>query len=465
MKPVTAPEPVMPNTPEAQAKRFSRVAGGAYPISLARYYPALAKLSYTDLPFKLSSSISAVCDADHRQYEQVDREVSTGEAAARLLSVLSKPRTGQQTSVKDLFQTLRWNLRRWSLRQVWYRIHLPVRRRRWRNARTAATHDYQKKLNTVRTDGPAIVFGDFGGVHGLGRGAAYDAELLRTHHSSLRLIDIGPDLKGQKPHPLSFETPVENVYFLCQPDTYDVVCQLIKPQDIASAWRIGRWAWETPRFPEDWRFAVQLVHEVWAPSEFCAITFREALDIPVSVIPHSVVTPPKPNIDMRERLGLSKKACMGLAIMDITSCPERKNPWAHVRAWRAAFGNDPHYQFVLKLRVGKRTRIVLDELRELGDGATNIKFLTDDLSNEEIAALHHAADLFLSLHRSEGFGLNIYEALLLGKPVVATNWSANSEYGPFFPNYIPVPPHLTRYRDWTGHYAERDFAWATSVFK
>jgi hypothetical protein len=82
------------------------------------------------------------------------------------------------------------------------------------------------------------------------------------------------------------------------------------------------------------------------------------------------------------------------------------------------------------------------------------------MTDDEIAALHHAADLYLSLHRSEGFGLNIYEALLIGKRVVATHWSANAEYGPRFPNYVGVPCHMTRYRDWTGHYPDREFEWA-----
>ena len=72
----------------------------------------------------------------------------------------------------------------------------------------------------------------------------------------------------------------------------------------------------------------------------------------------------------------------------------------------------PSKILVMKLRVGKRTRIVLDELRELIGGAKNVRILTANLSNEEIAALHHAADVYISLHRSEGFGLNIYELLL-----------------------------------------------------
>lgn len=212
--------------------------------------------------------------------------------------------------------------------------------------------------------------------------------------------------------------------------------------------------------PEDWRFAEALVHEVWTPSEFCAETFRRSLSVPVKVVPHAVTVPPNPGIDMRARLGIPEDAFMGLAIMDIRSCPERKNPWAHVRAWRNAHGNADNCILVMKLRVSRHTRVVLKELNELIGGASNIRVLTEDMSADEIAALHRAADLYLSLHRSEGFGLNIYEALLLGKRVVATDWSANAEYGPRFPNYVGVPFRLVPYCDWTGHYADQDFLWA-----
>jgi glycosyltransferase involved in cell wall biosynthesis len=325
------------------------------------------------------------------------------------------------------------------------------------------TRGYEKNPIAQRTTGPAVAFGEFSGKHGLGRAAAYDVEQLRAHHSSLTLVDIGPFLKGRTPQPIAFAATPENVYFLCQPDTYRTVFGLIAPGDIAHAWRLGRWVWETPLFPEDWRPAENLLHEVWAPSEFCAETFRRALSIPVQVVPHAVAVPMGTCIDMRARLGFTSDQFLGLSIMDIQSCPERKNPWAHVRAWKRAFSGDPAFHLMMKLRVGKRTRVVLDELRELIGSDRNITLMTEDLSDEEISALQRSANLYLSLHRSEGFGLNIYEALLLGKTVIATDWSANVEYGRKFPNYVPIPPRFVPYRDWTAHYAAGRFVWADTV--
>ena len=362
--------------------------------------------------------------------------------------------------ISETLRKARWGARRWSLRHLWYRIRLPARRRRWRLENEARAQPFAKSANARASEGPAVAFGEFGASHGLGRAAAYDIQILRARHASVTVVDIGPYLRGTPPEPLSLQIPIENVYLLCQPDNYGVVCQLLRPQDIAAAYRVGRWVWETPLFPSAWRFAEALVHEVWAPSEFCASTFRGAIDAPVRVVPHCVTPPPDPGIDMREQLGVRKDAFVGLAIMDLRTCPERKNPWAHVRAWKAAFQGDPSSVLVLKMRFAGKTRTVLDEVRELAGDAVNMRLIVDDMSNMEIAALHHCADLYLSLHRSEGFGLNLYEALLLGKPVVATDWSANAEYGRRFSNYIGVPYRLTPYRDWTAHYEDGDFLWA-----
>ena len=305
------------------------------------------------------------------------------------------------------------------------------------------------------TPGPAIVFGEFKGKHGLGRGAAYDLTIIRGLHDDVFVVDITDTLRGVGQRVNISDTVFENAYFLCQPDTYWVIPRLIAPEAIADAWRVGRWAWETPLFPNAWRFAETLVHEVWAASGFCAVTFQSALTVPVSVVPYPVTAPVQNDVDMRARLGIAKDAFVGLSIMDIFSCPARKNPWGHVLAWREAFGPDLNCILVMKIRFSKRSYVVLQELRDLVGSSKNIIFYTDELDDVEIAALHGMADVYLSLHRSEGFGLNILESLLLGKQVVATHYSANVEFGPNFSNYWGVPFRFIPYNDWLAHYSGR----------
>src|SRR6185503_6112602 len=54
--------------------------------------------------------------------------------------------------------------------------------------------------------------------------------------------------------------------------------------------------------------------------------------------------------------------------------------------------------------------------------------LTETLSRQDVYELEAACDAFVSLHRSEGFGLGLAESMYLGKPVVGTNWSGNTDF-------------------------------------
>lgn len=363
-------------------------------------------------------------------------------------------------SVTDMVRHCRWHSRRWSAKRSLRRALLPIRRYKASVRRQRICRPFAKSNTASSTNGPAAVFGDFTGTYGLARAAAYDLQIVRSRHRLVEAFDIGPYLRGKPAADLRLGSKFENLYFLCQPDVYGTVFALLDPSDVAQTYRIGRWAWETPIFPKNWAFAKHLLHEVWAPSAYCASTFRSGTGLPVQVFRHAVSPPPNAGIDMSSRLGVPGHAFMGLAVMDIQSCPARKNPWAHIHAWKIAFGEQPDAVLVLKLRVNNRTAVVLDELRDMTAGTDNVILLSSELDDAEMASLHHSADVFVSLHRAEGFGLGIYEALLLRKPVVATDWSANAEFGPEFSTYHPVQYKLIPYRDWMGHYPQHDFMWA-----
>jgi len=358
-------------------------------------------------------------------------------------------------------------LRRWTPRALIRRARMPFRRRRWDRENRAATDSFRIVSREGRApgSGPVVcVLGDFSGRTGLSRAALYELDRLRAEYPDMEVHDLGGALHAGAAVSVQGGPPIDRLYLLSAPDTYPVLFQALTPDRLHRAWRTGLWVWETPLFPAHWQFAIDLVDEIWTPSEYSRQAIVPAVGaICVHVRPHAVTSSGEETADtpaMRERLGISQAAFMGLGIMDIASCPARKNPWAHVAAWAQAFGDDPERVLVLKMRTSKMTRIVLDELQGMIGNTGNIRLLEAEMTGAEITALQGAADVYLSLHRAEGYGLNIHECLALGTPVVATDFSANAEYGPAFDTYHGLPWRSVPYRDWTGHYADAGFLWA-----
>ena len=358
------------------------------------------------------------------------------------------------------FRRLPGSFRRWSLRTLWRRARMPARRRRWARENAAAVAPYAKPAAPA-TDGPVLVMGDFSGRTGLSRAALYELARLRTEHPRIEVIDA-TDLTANPMALVHQSGPdIGRLYLLSPPDSYALLLPAVAPERIARAHRTGLWVWETPRFPEDWRFALDIVHEIWTPSEYSRAALAGADPaVPVRLRPHAVTPPARVAPFDRAAAGIAADAFLGVAIMDMSSCPARKNPWAHVAAWMHAFGDDPRRVLLLKARVSRRTALVLDELRAMAGDAGNIRIIETEFDEAGIAGLQRAGDVYLSLHRAEGYGLNIRECLEAGVPVVATDHSANAEYGPAYPAYHPVPWRAVPYRDWTGHYPGGGFDWA-----
>lgn len=191
---------------------------------------------------------------------------------------------------------------------------------------------------------------------------------------------------------------------------------------------VGYWAWELPVAPDAWRAGVPFVHEAWAPSRFAAAALEPLLPGRVRVVPHPVAAhPPRPSALDRAAFGLPENAVITLAAFSLASSFERKNPLGAIAAHRLAFGD--RADRVLLLRVGDPHHFPDDFARlRAAASAPNIRIDTQTRPAADHFALMAACDIVLSLHRSEGFGLVLAEAMLLGVPVVATDWSGNVDF-------------------------------------
>jgi glycosyltransferase involved in cell wall biosynthesis len=192
---------------------------------------------------------------------------------------------------------------------------------------------------------------------------------------------------------------------------------------------VGYWAWELPVAPDSWLAGVPFVHEIWTPSRFSAAALERLAPGRVRVVPHPVASvPPNPSPLTRADFGLPGAALIVLVSFSLASSYARKNPQAAIAAFRAAFGDRADRILLLKISHADHASEDFEALRAAAGNAANIRFETRIFPAPDNYALMQCADIVLSLHRSEGFGLVPAEAMCLGRPVVATDFSGTKDF-------------------------------------
>ncbi|WP_026732948.1 glycosyltransferase [Fischerella sp. PCC 9605] len=210
-------------------------------------------------------------------------------------------------------------------------------------------------------------------------------------------------------------------------DMINAFISYTSPEYFKDKYNIGFWAWELPEFPKEWLSAFNLFHEIWTPSSYCVEAIAPVSPIPVLKVMHSISLP-KPSVS-KQALGLPDNKFIFLFIFDFCSVFERKNPAAVIEAFKRAFGKEnENVLLVIKFSNAKYFPDKLQQFEVLVEGFKNIKLIDCYLLKDELNALIYNCDCYLSLHRSEGFGLTMAEAMFYGKPVIATAYSANTEF-------------------------------------
>lgn len=232
----------------------------------------------------------------------------------------------------------------------------------------------------------------------------------------------------------------------------DIAVRALGPAALSGRTNILRPFWELAKVPPRFAGCLSNFQEIWAPSEFVRAAFAEAVDVPVLRMPVAVelttIAPVK-----RASYGLPEDATLFLFAFDPCSFFVRKNPVAVVEAFHQAFGKrgTAGVGLVIKTLDAGPHAGVLRTLQHAIGGDPRIHLIEGTVSRAEMNGLLAATDALVSLHRSEGFGFGLAEAMLLGKPVIATAYSGNADFLSEATGY-PVPYHLVPVR--AGEYPE-----------
>lgn len=274
------------------------------------------------------------------------------------------------------------------------------------------------------------LLGHFTYESGLQEEACRQAEVLARHGFATYLRDLpvglprvaggrrflDPELGDITIVKLGAHLPLDQAYRRAgwhpRPGVYRVVC----------------WSWEVEEFP---RAAVEgaagLADEVWAVSEFCARSVRAAMPgVPVHTMPVVIAAHP---FERRPRsyFHLPDDRFLFLFMFDMASGLERKNPLGLIRAFRTAFPPAAPVHLALKVSRGAEHPEAFARLaREAA--AAGVTVIDRVMDRADVQALLALCDAYVSLHRSEGFGMTMAEAMLMGKPTVATGYSGNLDF-------------------------------------
>lgn len=292
-----------------------------------------------------------------------------------------------------------------------------------------------------------LVAGELSRANGLGEGARLMLQALKNLNIPSDYLEISPYFFSYKHYQRNAKILSDNPYapiiFHINSPQIPFALLSLPQKHLKNRLLIGYWAWELPILPKIWKFGFHHIHEIWTPSYFSA-NAMESLAAnykkTVRIVPHPVAekyVSLSHKKKIKELEGLEKKIII-LSSINLSSSFARKNPIGVIKAFKYAKLDSEKVFLILKLTEVGAYQDNFETIKKEIHPNTNIIIITRTLSNDEYQSLLDRADIVLSLHRSEGFGLIVAEGMLYGKPVISTNWSATSE---FLDAHCGIPIH------------------------
>ena len=271
--------------------------------------------------------------------------------------------------------------------------------------------------------------------------------------------------------PVAPGDPVHPVTIVCaNPDGMTGARDELGPAAFDDRYVIGMWWWEVAALPARWLRAFDLVDEIWVGSRFVADVFGAVSPVPVVHVPQPVAEPIA-SAAGRGELGLPADRFLFGFVFDYASVGHRKNPLGLVQAFARAFApEEGDVGLVVKTLNAERAPGDHGALLALAQGHPGVTVVDGHLPVADKNALIRELDCYVSLHRSEGFGLTIAEAMLLGTPVVATDYGGSRELVTSFNAFpvdwsaTPIGPGCDPYPE-DGEWAEPDLDHAAAQMR
>ena len=325
---------------------------------------------------------------------------------------------------------------------------------------------YHKKVQKAEDIGVNII-GWHGGKFSIGiianklYAAAHSAGL---NVNAIQLPSPGGGKKFSHPSLLNYEvtrSPSEFVNVVavnadCTPFVTNNIPSVVR----SNKYNIGYWAWELDVFPKDWIHYLKKFDEIWCLSVFIKNSLEttpgydgtpvRVLNLPL--LDEEAVQPMESAESLPYELmplkSQNTNPFVFLVVFDFMSYPKRKNPSAVIKAFLDAFPKekDPTQKFYLVVKAHSGTADEMEELKAEANNDPRIIFIFRVLNDAENIALHNYQDCYVSLHRSEGYGLNILESMGAGIPVIATSYSGNADFFGVAPSYHPQCHYLVPFK-------------------
>jgi glycosyltransferase involved in cell wall biosynthesis len=280
-------------------------------------------------------------------------------------------------------------------------------------------------------DRPGVnVVAYFNHVLGLGESARQFAGALRSSgvpHSlaAIHLPPLFPRLPGAAvPWLAEADLPHDTTLVYCNPDRYGIDLDLAR---LPGRRLVGRWAWELSEPQPGWADAAATLTEIWTASRFVREAVSRGVGVPVRVMPVAVRCPPAPALE-RARWGLRADRFLFLFMFDHHSQTARKNPVGLIRAFLCAFPGPGEAELLVKSINAASAPTATTELEQAAAPHEHVHLIDAALPDPERLALLAGCDCYVSLHRSEGFGMTIAEAMGYGRPVIATAYGGCTDF-------------------------------------